>query len=84
MNKSTQLRKQIAEKNLVKVIAGIDNFDMENIKKVVSAADMAGAHAVDIAADKEIISLVKELTDCAIFVSSRIKKGINKPIHVHR
>lgn len=70
MNKSTQLRKQIAEKNLVKVIAGIDNFDMENIKKVVSAADMAGAHAVDIAADKEIISLVKELTDCAIFVSS--------------
>ena len=34
MNKSTQLRKQIAEKNLVKVIAGIDNFDMENIKKV--------------------------------------------------
>lgn len=70
MNKTTQLKKQITEKTLVKVIAGIDNFDIENVKKVVSAADMAGAHAVDIAADKEIISLVKELTDATIFVSS--------------
>lgn len=70
MEKTALLRKKIAEKSMVKIIAGIDNFDMENIKKVVCAANMAGADAVDISAKKEIIALVKELTELAIFVSS--------------
>jgi len=70
MNKTAKLREKIAEKSMVKIIAGIDNFDMENVKKVVCAADMAGADAVDIAAKKEIIVLAKELTDLPIFVSS--------------
>lgn len=70
MNKTAELRKKIENKSMIKIIAGIDNFDMENIKKVICAADMAGADAVDIAAKKEIITLAKELTDLAIFVSS--------------
>lgn len=70
MNKTAKLREKIAQKSMVKVIAGIDNFDMENVKKVVCAADMAGADAIDIAADRDIINLAKELTDLPIFVSS--------------
>lgn len=70
MNKMAQLKRKIEEKSMVKIIAGIDNFDTENVKKVICAADMAGADAVDIAADKDIITLAKELTDIAIFVSS--------------
>lgn len=70
MEKTAKLREKITQKSMVKVIAGIDNFDIENVKKVVCAADMAGADAIDIAADREIISLTKELTDLPIFVSS--------------
>ena len=70
MNRKTNLMRSIEKKSMVKIIAGIDNFDIENVKKVICAADMAGATAVDIAANKDIIALAKELTDIAIFVSS--------------
>lgn len=70
MNRKAKLMRSIEEKSMVKIIAGIDNFDIENVKKVVCAADMAGATAVDIAAREDIIALAKELTDIAIFVSS--------------
>lgn len=70
MTKMEKLRKSIEEKSMVKIIAGIDNFDMENVKKVICAADMAGADAIDISAKPEIITLARELTDLVIFVSS--------------
>ncbi|MEI8377057.1 MAG: DUF561 domain-containing protein [bacterium] len=70
MNRKAKLMRSIEEKAMVKIIAGIDNFDIENVKKVVCAADMAGATAVDISAREDIIALTKELTDIAIFVSS--------------
>lgn len=70
MNKRTKLMQSIESKSMVKIIAGIDNFDIENVKKVICAADMAGADAIDIAAREDIITLAKELTDIAIFVSS--------------
>src|SRR5690606_12735134 len=50
----------LAEKKLFKVIAGMENFDQENIKSVVTAATLAKAPAVDISADSEIISWVRE------------------------
>ena len=43
-------RQHLTEKRAVKVIAGIDNFDIENIKKVVMSAQESGASAVDICA----------------------------------
>ncbi len=64
------LIKSLGEKNCVKIIAGIDNYDTENILKVVHAAEKGGADAVDIAAREDIIRLVKENTDLAVFVSS--------------
>lgn len=66
----SNLRENIKNKNLVKIIAGIDNFDIENIKKIIQAANTSGANAVDIAARQDIIEMAKEMTDLAIFVSS--------------
>lgn len=65
-----KFKKSINEKNCVKIIAGIDNYDPENILKVVKAADKGGANAVDISAREDIIKLVKENTDLTVFVSS--------------
>ncbi len=64
------LIKSIKNKNCVKIIAGIDNYDIENILKVIYAADRGKADAVDIAAREDLIKLARTNTDLAVFVSS--------------
>ena len=70
MNRIDLFRNALEEKRAVKVIAGIDNFDAESVRNVVSAAEMGGACAVDICYDEKIISMVKEMTSLPVFVSS--------------
>ena len=55
MERINLFKKHLEEKRAVKIIAGIDNFDMESVKRVVTAADKTGASAVDICADEDII-----------------------------
>ena len=69
-------RKHLREKRAVKIIAGIDNFDSESVKKVVMSAEAAGASAVDICADPEIISMVRSMTDMPVFVSSIVPEEL--------
>lgn len=68
--KNINLKRDLEEKQCVKIIAGIDNFDIEKVKKIVSAADQGGASAVDVAAREDIILAAKQLTSLPIFVSS--------------
>lgn len=70
MNRIDQFKKDLEAKRAIKVIAGIDNYDLESVKKVVSAADMGQASAVDVAAREDIIYVAKELSNIAICVSS--------------
>lgn len=65
-----RIQSRINQKNYVKIIAGIDNYDAENILKVTKAADRGGADAVDVAAREDIIKLAKENTELDVFVSS--------------
>lgn len=70
MKRIELFKNHLRQKKAVKVIAGINNFDIESVKKVVSAAEMAKASAVDVAASEEIIYVARELTSLPIFVSS--------------
>lgn len=70
MSRIESFKKALEEKRAVKIIAGIDNFDVENVKKVVIAASNSGASAIDICANPEIISMVRSMTDLPLFVSS--------------
>ena len=70
MKRITSFRKDLEAKKAVKIIAGIDNFDIERVRNVVIAADKAGASAVDVAAKEEIIKMAKETTSLPVFVSS--------------
>lgn len=70
MSRIELFQQHLREKRAVKVIAGIDNFDMDNIKKVVMSASESGASAIDICADAEIIREVRTMTDLPLFVSS--------------
>jgi len=63
-------KKALEEKRAVKIIAGIDNFDSKSVEKIVKSASAAGASAVDICANPDIIAMARSLTDMPIFVSS--------------
>lgn len=72
----------LEEKRAVKVIAGIDNFDIENIKKVVASAETAHASAVDICAREDIIKEVRSMTELPIFVSSIVPAELVKAVEL--
>ncbi|HEY9724767.1 MAG TPA: DUF561 domain-containing protein [Oscillatoriaceae cyanobacterium] len=60
----------LRDRRLLKVIAGIENFDLAQVVTIASAAERGGAQAVDVAADAAIVRAVKESTNLVVFVSS--------------
>ncbi len=82
MKKIDLFKNHLNEKKAVKVIAGIDNFNIETIKNVVSAANLGGASAVDICYNEEIISMVKNMTNLPIFVSSIIPSELANAVRL--
>lgn len=70
MNRISKFTDAMRDRNALKVIAGINNHNIENIKNVINAANQGGAHAVDICFSREIFDMAHEMTDLPIFVSS--------------
>lgn len=70
MGRMDLFKQHLREKRAVKIIAGIDNFDIENVRKVVSAANQSGASAIDISASAEVFEAARQLTELPLFVSS--------------
>src|SRR3989338_2801245 len=60
----------LKNKNLVKVISGIKNYDKQKTMSVAVAAEAGGASALDICDDPEIIKAVREAVTLPLFVSS--------------
>ncbi len=54
----------------LKVISGLNNFDRDRVAAVVKAAAQGGATFVDIAADPELVRLVKQLIHLPVCVSA--------------
>ena len=63
-------KKHLREKRAVKIIAGIDNYNKQNVANVCAAAQKGHASAVDIACDKSIYEIARKNTKLPIFVSS--------------
>ncbi len=82
MSRIDLFKEHLEEKRAVKIIAGIDNFDIENIKKVVSSAQQAGASAVDICADADIIKEIRSMTELPIFVSSVVPSELVRAVEL--
>lgn len=70
MKRIDTFKNAMISRKALKVIAGINNFDMEKVRNVVNAATQGGAHAVDICCNKEIFDMAREMTELPIFVSS--------------
>jgi hypothetical protein len=80
MERIDLFKQHLREKKAVKIIAGIDNFDIENVKKVVSAANQAGASAIDISASVEVFEAVRQLTELPLFISSIVPEELAQAV----
>ena len=64
------LQKAFDESRVLKVISGLNNFDANIVAATVKAADRGGASFVDIAADPDLVRLVRQLSNLPICVSA--------------
>ncbi|MGL6339422.1 MAG: DUF561 domain-containing protein [Waterburya sp.] len=65
-----QLAQALNQKNALKVISGLNNFDCERVTAVVKAAEIGGATFVDIAAEPSLVETIRNLTNLPICVSA--------------
>ncbi len=64
------IQRAFANRQVLKVISGLNNFDAHRTAAIVKAADLGGATFVDIAADPALVQLAKSLTSLPICVSA--------------
>jgi Protein of unknown function (DUF561) len=64
------LQSAFQQKNALKVISGLTNFDAARVATIARAADRGGATFVDIAADADLVRLAKQSTALPICVSA--------------
>ncbi|MDF5730984.1 MAG: DUF561 domain-containing protein [Rhizonema sp. PD38] len=70
MTMHIELQSAFANRHVLKVISGLNNFDVARVAAIIKAADLGGATFVDIAADPDLVKLAKSLTDKPICVSA--------------
>lgn len=63
-------KKHLRERRAIKIIAGINNRNLDNVAKVCRAAQMGHASAVDVAADINVYKTARKNTKLPVFVSS--------------
>ncbi len=69
-NPRNQLQYALETASALKIISGLTNFDHRSVADVAIAAQKGGATFVDIAADADIVRLVRGLIDLPICVSA--------------
>jgi hypothetical protein len=71
MNKKEFLLESLKKKNCLKVISGINNFDLKQVMDIAEAAYYGQATCIDICAEPRIIkSVLEKYSDLPVFVSS--------------
>jgi isopentenyl diphosphate isomerase/L-lactate dehydrogenase-like FMN-dependent dehydrogenase len=65
-----RLAKALSTRKALKVISGLNNFDVAKVSSVCKAAEIGGATFVDIAADENLIKTVRQLISLPICVSA--------------
>jgi hypothetical protein len=64
------LRSALVERRLLKVIAGLTNFDAASVERIARAAGRGGADVIDIACDPELVTLAAGTSGLPICVSA--------------
>ena len=65
-----KIKEELGFKSLLKVISGLNNFDVQSVKIIVEAASLGGADLVDIACKPKLVDLALENSTLPVCVSS--------------
>lgn len=65
-----QLEKALEQRQAIKIISGLTNFDQDNVSAIAKAAQAGGATFVDIAASPSLVRHVRSLINLPICVSA--------------
>lgn len=65
-----QLANALTQKNALKVISGLNNFNRQQVIAIVKAAEAGGATFVDIAAQPDLVAAVRQVISLPICVSA--------------
>lgn len=76
MSNKEKILNALKNKNLVKIISGIQNYEKQKVLNISMAAEMGRASALDISDDKEIIKTVRASVSLPLFVSSTEPKKL--------
>ena len=68
-------KEELRNKSLLKVISGLNNFDIQSVKKIVEAASLGGADLVDVACKPELVDLALKNSLLPVCVSSVVPKS---------
>jgi Protein of unknown function (DUF561) len=72
------LHEAFAQRQALKAIAGLQNFEASSVASIVKAATAGGATFIDIAASPELVRMAKQLTNlpiCASAVDAEVLAG---------
>nr|YP_009546342.1 hypothetical protein [Gelidium gabrielsonii]AYO27690.1 hypothetical protein [Gelidium gabrielsonii] len=67
---TARLKQDLENKQVIKIIAGLSNFNVANVIKTVKAAEIAGGTYVDVASNPKLVKVLKSFTNLPICVSS--------------
>ena len=65
-----KVQKELTKKSLLKVISGLNNFDIQSVKLIANAALLGGADMIDLACKPELVEEVQKVSYLPICVSS--------------
>lgn len=88
MRRIDLFKQALNEKRALKVISGINNFDLERVEMIVSSAIEANATAIDVAATQEVLELSNRLisesnSDITLIASSINPIELANAVNIH-
>ena len=65
-----KVQKELHNKSLLKIISGLNNFDIESVQMIAKAASLGGADVIDLACSPSLVEKVLEITSLPVCVSA--------------
>ena len=64
------IQQELKSRSLLKVISGLNNFEVQSVKKISEAAFLGGADLLDIACNPKLVELASKISSLPVCVSS--------------
>ena len=75
-----KIEEELRSKSLLKVISGLNNFDVQSVKIIVEAASLGGADLVDVACKPELVDLALKNSTLPVCVSSVVPQSFQDSV----